>query len=221
MARLLIFDLDGTLFHTVGGIQIALNRVLSEYDREAFPIDFIKRIMGGGLRTLVQKLDAASEKRLQDLAEVEKRFHEVYEEIYIQESELMLGAYEFLKSWPEKLSIVSNKNEFYVRGLIENSSLKEFKWVTIIGGDSLPTKKPDPLPLIKSMEEAGVGRDEAIMIGDGVPDVLAAKAAGIKSVAVDFGYTPVSELLQLGANAKLSNYEMLPQALKSLSAKAS
>lgn len=221
MIRLLIFDLDGTLFHTVSGIQIALNRVLKEYDREAFPIDFIKRIMGGGLRTLVQKLDAASEKRLQDLAEIETRFHEVYKEIYIQESQLMPGVYEFLKNWPEKLAIVSNKNEAYVKGLIESSSLKEFEWVQVIGGDTLPSKKPDPLPLIQSIQSAGVEKHEAVMIGDGVPDVLAAKAAGIQSLVVDFGYTPVSELLQLGANAKLSSYEKLPQALESLKLKAS
>jgi phosphoglycolate phosphatase len=216
MINLLMLDLDGTLFDTAQGIANAFNRLLAERGEPAIDRDLIVKNIGQGLRDLLSKLDSKLAHRLGDLQKIETDFHRHYRQNVVTESPLYPGVLEFLKSWPHRLAIVSNKDEFYVRELVEKTELRQFEWATLIGGNSLPQKKPHPLPLHEAIRLAGSSTRAALMVGDGLPDILAARQAQVKSVAISFGYTPLSELIQNGADAVLHSYGDLPKVIHSL-----
>jgi len=216
MIRFLIFDLDGTLFDTAQGIANAFNRLMK--DRGIAPVDTRTVIdhIGSGLKDLIDKLDAATSHRLGNLDQLEKDFHHYYKQNILSDSSIYPGAVDFLKKWPHKIAIVSNKNEEYVRDLVKNTELGKFPWTHLIGGNTLPAKKPDPLPLRHVMGENKISPENSVMIGDGLPDILAANNARVKSVAIGFGYGRLPALMQNGAHASITHYNELAQTLKNL-----
>ena len=217
MIKLLIFDLDGTLFDTAQGITNAFNNLLVERGEAPIDRETIVSYIGTGLKDLLVRLGEEYVTRLGDMRKLEEDFKKHYNSNFLNESQLYPGVIDFLDSWEQKLAIVSNKQEYYVRELVAQTALKKYNWEKIFGGNSLPTKKPHPQPLLEVLAHSGVKAEETLMIGDGLPDVLAARAAGVKSVAVSFGYTPISELIQSGAHATISSYKELPKAIHSLS----
>ncbi len=217
MINLLMFDLDGTLFDTARGISNAFNCVLNERGEAPLPHELITTHIGTGLRDLLSQLDAKLQHRLGDINKLENDFYRFYDSNFLEESIVYPHIAGFLKEWPYEIAVVSNKKEFYVRELIVKKELQNFPWRRLIGGNTFAYKKPHPLPLQEAMKEAGVTARETLMIGDGEPDILAAGRASVKSVAVSFGYTPISELIQLGADAAISTYEELPKVIRSFS----
>lgn len=213
MVRLLIFDFDGTLFDTAPGINTAINGMLRRRGLEEISLEKTTTYIGGGLVELARRLWPDLHEDPNRLDEIIKEFRKDYSDVFLTESYLYEGVVEFLKAWPHQLAIASNKTEFFVRELVRQSTLNQFSWVKILGGDSLPKKKPHPLPLIECLKSAGLEPHEALMIGDGTPDVEAAKAAGIPCVAVGYGYTPLAKLMDLGANYSIADFAQLARVL--------
>lgn len=217
MINLLIFDLDGTLFDTAQGISNAFNNVLKERGESPISHELISAHIGTGLRDLLSQLDLKFQHRLGDINKLEQDFYRHYDNNFLTESVVYPHIADFLKNWPHEIAVVSNKKEHYVRELIVKKELQNFPWRRLIGGNTFTYKKPHPLPLLETMKEVGVSASETLMIGDGEPDILAAGRAMVKSVAVSFGYTPISQLIQLGADATISTYEELPKVIRELS----
>lgn len=207
--KLLLFDFDGTLYNTVAGIHEAINVVAREKGAQEFPYDLIQKLVGYGLNELLKQLDDISHHQIGLIPEFAERFREVYAEIAVDRSEIFPGAVDFLKSWDGKLGIVSNKGEKILRHMVEQSELSELQWEAIIGGDTYPKKKPDPYPLYQAVELAGVSTDESLLVGDGIPDALACKAANISFIGVRFGYAPESELIRNGCEFFIDSYKDL------------
>ena len=216
MVRLLIFDFDGTLFHTAPGIHLAVNMLLRERGLEEVDYETSVGFIGGGFTGLAKKLQIKYDHDLSSFEGVVADFKRHYEEVYLENSEIYPGVLEFLKSWPHQLSIVSNKSEYFVRRLVEQSELKDFAWSSIIGGDSFKERKPHPRPLQEAMKTAGAHTGNSLMIGDGSPDIEAAENAGLRGVAVDYGYTEVEKLLELGAKHRISCLTELPVYIEQL-----
>jgi phosphoglycolate phosphatase len=229
MIQLLAFDLDGTLFETSQGIANAFNALMREKGLPPVEKSVITSFIGTGLRDLLSKLEDYYEKHssqsvdvakiraeMGDLPRLEAEFRQHYNQNFLEESFLYPGVLDFLNSWQHKVAIVSNKTEYYVRELINQTELRKFDWVRIIGGNSLPQKKPHPLPLQEVIQQAGVTPGETLMIGDGLPDMWVARNAQVKPVAVSFGYTPLSELIQNGAHAYIHKYDELPKVITDL-----
>lgn len=212
-----MFDLDGTIFDTAKGIANAFNRLMAERDEEPIDENLITAHIGTGLRDLLTKIDAATAHRLGEIQKLEADFLRHYSQNFLEESVLYPGIIEFLRECPQEIAIVSNKSEYYIRELVAKTELRQFPWRRIIGGNTLPTKKPHPQPLLEVIREVGSKPENALMIGDGLPDMLAADRAGVKSVAVDFGYTPISQLIQSGAHATISHFRELPKVIRFLS----
>lgn len=217
MINLLMFDLDGTLFDTAPGIANAFNRLMAELGEESVDQELITSHIGFGLKELLMNLNGRLDHHLNDLQGLEDSFYRHYNQNFIAESLLFPGVIEFLKDWPYKIAIVSNKNEYFVRELVAKTDLRQFNWQCLIGGNSFPMKKPHPQPLFEAMQDAHARPENCLMIGDGLPDMLAAQQAGVKSVAVGFGYTPISELIHSGAHATISHYKELPKVIRALS----
>jgi phosphoglycolate phosphatase len=89
----------------------------------------------------------------------------------------------------------------------------ERRFEAVVGGDTLPVRKPDPAPLLEAIARAGGGR--AAFVGDSIIDAETARAAGVPFVAVSFGFSdrPVGEL---GADAVIDSYDEMVPALRRL-----
>jgi len=208
---LVLFDFDGTLVDTAPDLVRAAANYLKSKGIEPPSEGRIRSEIGMGLRRLIVDIYPSENKDEEFRQRVEREFIEVYEREFLVSPRLYDGVFEFLHEWDGRVGIVSNKRERFIKPILKKLGLDGFPWVRIIGGDTYEKMKPHPLPFLKAIAAAGLSPEETLMIGDGAPDIEGALAVGCKSVAVHFGYTPVDDLVKLGANYQLeSYYELLP-----------
>ena len=192
---LLIFDLDGTLIDSVPDLAAAVNHMLLTLHRQTFDENVIRFWVGNGAQTLVRRALCGSHVIDQDLdQEVFEQALEVFLTYYKSHLSINTVLYpqvrdtlQQLKAAGFRISIVTNKPFEFVQPILEGLGIAQY-FEFCLGGDSLATKKPDPLPLLHTCKVLGVNTKDAVMIGDSKNDILAAKAAGIKSIAVSYGY---------------------------------
>lgn len=193
--KLIIFDLDGTLIDSVPDLAAAINQMLIALKRKPFKEEIIRFWVGNGAQTLVKRALSGSE--IIDPALDETLFQEALEiflKSYAEHLCIHTCTYthvpETLKTLKEEgyiLAIVTNKPEAFVLPLLEGLKIdKLFEY--FIGGDSLPTKKPAPQPLLHVCKKFNATVKESLMIGDSKNDILAAKGAKMESIAVTYGY---------------------------------
>lgn len=191
---LLIFDLDGTLIDSAQDLQFSMNVMLSRYGRPSVDLPTLITHIGDGLLKLVN--DFFPEYQL-DSGENQKKVDEflnVYEENMTNHTQLYPDVYEFLESYQGPKALVTNKAIQPTLKIFKHFKLDQLNWVDLIGGDSLPEKKPSALPLLHIMKKAGYTQTNTWMIGDGRPDMKSAVAAGCTKVAVHYGYSKPEEL---------------------------
>jgi phosphoglycolate phosphatase len=220
MIDLLVFDLDGTLCNTGPGVHQTVNELLRRRNLSTLPKDKVLSLMGSGLKPLIEKIDPQFQNP-QLLRELIGEFKDIYREIYLQpgNSEPYSGVIDFLNDCPYRLAIVSNKSEEFVRGLVDNTPLRNFDWLHLVGGDTYRCKKPDPLPINQTLKICGAAPEQTVMIGDGRPDMEVAINTGLKSVAVEFGFTPKEILLDYQPTASFSHYGQLDSLLNDVAAR--
>lgn len=193
-SQLLIFDLDGTLVDSARDIAEAVNILMQNRGRPLLPEPLVISHIGEGLRKLIFGCFPESLENPQELEELERQFIEAYGQCMFNHTKVYDGIVQGLQDWNGQLAIVTNKNERQAHQLIARNELAQFNWRVIYGGDTFPHKKPHPLPLVETLRQVGVSTHQALMIGDGTPDVKAARAAGIRSLAVGYGYSQVEQL---------------------------
>lgn len=206
---LIMIDFDGTLVDTAPDLVRATNLFLADKGLPALPEKRIREEIGLGLRKLI--LDVYPDT---DLSEIEQQqlyddFTKVYETQFLNSPTLFDGAYEFLIDFQGDISIVSNKRERFLHPILEKVGLAGFPFRKIIGGDTLGRMKPHPLPFLTALAASSVAPHEALMVGDGAPDVEGAITIGSPCVVVEFGYTPHEELMALGATASVNSFAQL------------
>jgi phosphoglycolate phosphatase len=216
--KLLIFDLDGTLIDSAPDIITATNILLTRRGVATQPDSVIIGAIGEGLKQFVFNLFPEVSGNQIELAKLERDFFELYEQHLLIKTKVYPGAIEFLENWRGLLAIVTNKNYVFAEQVVAGLPLHRFPWVRVFGADSLARRKPDPLPLIEAMKAAGVTPEETIMIGDGLPDMRAARAAGVRSIAIGFGYTNPQLLMNEGAAVLLNSFSELASVLENLPA---
>jgi phosphoglycolate phosphatase len=190
------FDLDGTLIDSVPDLALAVNEMLETLDKETFSEDIIRYWVGNGAQTLVRR--ALLGKRETEGETIDETFFKEAHTIFLAAYAKHLckatkpypGVIETLTALKRRgyrLSIITNKPEQFVAPILENlgfGTLVEH----CLGGDSLPRKKPDPLPLQHMCETMGVGIEESVMVGDSKNDILAANTCGMQNIGVTYGY---------------------------------
>ena len=190
-----LFDLDGTLLDTAADIAEALNRALAEQGFPPIALSEVRRMIGRGSPMLIERAAASFGRVLDEAAKaamLERFFHHYG---YLEESgefkaQPYAGAAECLRALHEaglRIAVVTNKYERFATGLLKALSLRD--WVDcVVGGDSCPRRKPDPLPLLYACEQLGLSPARALMVGDSTNDVQAARGAGIPVICVPYGY---------------------------------
>lgn len=188
MAPVILFDLDGTLVDSAIDLLNALNVIVQETGKPTLSLDEIRPVVSKGARAMLAvafpELD--EEQRLQYL----QPFLDCYQQAVAQYStpfadiETVLIAIEASGS---RWGIVTNK-PFYLAKEVVHSMGWTHRSAVLIGGDTLPRKKPDPDQLFHACELLAVQASDCVYVGDDERDVLAAKHAGMKSVAAMWGY---------------------------------
>lgn len=188
-ARLVVFDLDGTLVDASGDLASALNAALSQVapGTAAIPLDAVRRMIGEGARVLVDRAleytGAAA-----PLDEVLPVFMDCYSQRMLESTRPYPGIPEVLAALrPRTLAVLTNKPGGFSRSIMDALGLAPL-FLRIYGGGDLPARKPDPVGVLRLAAEAGVALTETVMVGDSAIDVQTARAAGVRAVGVDWGF---------------------------------
>jgi phosphoglycolate phosphatase len=210
-----VFDLDGTLADTAGDLMGTLDFIMIQEGFAATPIEDARSLLGAGARALIIRALAAQDvsvppERLEDMFQ---RFLAHYETRIADDSRLYPGVVEALDALDARgdfFAVCTNKIERPAKLLLEKLGIAD-RFAFICGQDTFGVAKPDPAPLLRTIAAAGGDSARAIMIGDSKTDIATARAAGVPSIAVDFGYTdrPVSEY---GPDRIISHFSELPAA---------
>jgi len=193
LPKLVMFDLDGTLLDSVPDLAAAVDTMLIQIGRSPADIEDVREWVGNGALVLVQRaLAGRFDYSGVSEAEAEPAL-QLFLQAYAQESSRsqvysgVLDTLAALKDKGIKLAIITNKPEQFLPELLHSHGLANFfDWV--VGGDTLPEKKPDPAGLQWVMQQAGVTPEQSLFVGDSKNDIQAAKAAEVSCVALSYGY---------------------------------
>lgn len=188
--QLIIFDLDGTLFDTLPDLAPAVNAALAKFGLAPLSEERIRSYIGNGSRNLVMRSLGDSGVSLD---EAHKEFLEFYRNHCTGKTTLMPGVAEFLKR-DFRAAMFTNKPDAPTRLILAHFGLLG-RFEQILCGDTAPERKPSPAGIYKILETAGVEKSAALMVGDDVPDLLAARAAGIDSIMILGGFGRRENLL--------------------------
>jgi phosphoglycolate phosphatase len=183
-----VFDLDGTLVDSAADLVAATNHVLQSFALPDVDGATLRTYVGDGARMLVARaLGPAHAGRVDEGV---GRFLAYYRHHLLDTTRPYPGIGALLADLHARairLSVVTNKAEALSRPILEGLGL--MRWIdALVGGDSLPTRKPDPAGLSSVLARTGTRRDEALMVGDSPIDRDAARAAGVAFCGVAWGF---------------------------------
>jgi len=187
--RAVLFDLDGTLADTADDLAAAVNTMRVARGLEPMPVADLRGYASMGARGLVGKGFGigTDDPGFQALR---AEFLVNYEAAMLVHTRLFEGMAEVLDAIEDagmRWGVVSNKVERYVRPIIAALGLASRCGCTV-GGDSAHAPKPDPAPLLLGASLIGIAPADCLHVGDGHRDVIAGKAAGMRTVAAAYGY---------------------------------
>jgi phosphoglycolate phosphatase len=186
MIRLIIFDLDGTLVDSSVDLTNALNFAVEPYGFERLTVEKTISLVGEGITRLIEKLLGPEHIGLQP--DVMDRFMEFYSVHLIDFTRPYPGVVETLRNLTGyKKAVISNKRESLSRNLLQDLGLLRH-FDAVLGSDSTGERKPSPKSLLKVMEMLSCRAEETVIVGDSNYDIEAGKAAGVKTIAVSYGY---------------------------------
>lgn len=215
MSRLVVFDLDGTLVDSGRQIVAAMRAGYAAVGRTAPDEAMILSIVGISLPQAVERLspDIVAEERDRIVAAYRTAFHDdpVAPPLYPGAVQTLVA----LARMPElRLAVATGKGRRGLVKVLDQHALRPH-FHSLHGGDEHPSK-PDPAMLRAAMAAAGVAPGQTVMVGDSVFDIQMAEAAGVRSIAVGWGYYPPAILRDAGAAATLGSFDELPACLERL-----
>lgn len=215
------FDLDGTLLDTSRDLCAALNHALAIEGRAPVPTDEVADLIGGGAAQMLRKAlevrgGAVSEERFWQLQGELLAFYAdniAVHTAFYPGAEAMLDE---LDRRGVKIAVATNKKEAYAVRLFEEMGILG-RFATVIGGDSLGPGRAKPAPDMIHEYVARLGGGATVFVGDTTFDIGAARAAGVPSVAVSFGFNDLPAH-ELGADAVIGHFDELVPVLAGLRA---
>lgn len=193
MARLLVFDLDGTLVDSSRDIAASANAALRRVapGTAEIPLAAILSFVGEGASLLVERsLRHAGLSLSPD--EVLPVYIECYAERLLDTTRLYPGVAEALDALAgTTLAVLTNKPGDFSRRILEGLGVAH-RFACVLGAGDVPSRKPDPGGLLRLMAESGAAPGETWMVGDSATDVAVARAAGVRAAGVTWGFHPVA-----------------------------
>ena len=190
---MILIDVDGTLVDSVPDLAYCVDQMMMQMDLAPHGEDRVRNWVGNGVerlvrRALVGQLEGEPDDEL--FAEAYPIFLELYAENTSKRSVLYPGVTEgldYLQAEGFKLGCVTNKAAQFTIPLLKDLGVYD-RFGIVVSGDTLEKKKPDPAPLLHAADFFSVAPKNALMIGDSVSDVKAARAAGFQIVCMSYGY---------------------------------
>lgn len=213
-ADLIIFDLDGTLINSSEDIAWCANNTLKAMSRPEMPLDVIIGHIGWGVRPLMEKLMPGEPDSV--INEARGIFLNLYGGHLVVKTTIYPGVrqtLEFFESVGKKMAIVTNKPINLTEGILERLDLGRY-FKMVLGGDSLPNKKPHPEPVEKVIKDMAASPGRSVIVGDSPVDCEAGRAAGANTIGVSYGFRGRGELLESGCEIIVDNFSELKDIIK-------
>ncbi len=193
--RAIAYDLDGTLVDSVGDLAYAANLMRDELSLAPIPESEIKTYIGKGIANLVRRAVMRGRDPGEDISDAYVAnalaiCERHYAQVMCRTTRPYPRAVDGLKAALDKglrLAVITNKATRFTERMLEELDLAKYFELTL-SGDSLPTKKPDPAPLLHAAKFFSIAPSELLMIGDSENDIEAAHNAGCPSFFVPYGY---------------------------------
>ena len=219
---LILFDLDGTLVDSAPDLARSVDHTLRTLNLPSFDEATIRTWVGNGAARLIKRVltgsmdgepEAVLFNRAQHAFMQHYRGHVcVHSRLYPCVADTLIA----LSSAGHVLGCVTNKPAEFTRPLLQALSI-DHQFSIVLSGDDLPRKKPDPLPITHAAESLGTSLDAVIMVGDSRNDINAAKAAGVISVAVPYGYNHGEDIALSAPDYLIADLSALIDILQHLS----
>jgi phosphoglycolate phosphatase len=185
----LVFDLDGTLVDSAPDIAAAVNALFAELSLPAVELALIRRMIGDGAPVLLERA-LAHVGAAHTAADLMPRFSVHYGENAVRLTTVYPAVVEtltHLRSLGCRLGVCTNKPIGPTRAVLAALGLDSLI-ETVVGGDSLPQRKPAPEPLLAVIRALDGTPDNAVLVGDSAVDLACAEAAGVPAIIIPSGY---------------------------------
>lgn len=216
--KMILIDLDGTLVDSVPDLALCVDEMMAGIGRPPHGEAKVRDWVGNGVERLVKRALVGQLEGEPDPKEFERAyplFLQLYTSHNGERSRLYPGVREgldMLAAGNSRLGCVTNKAAQFTEPLLEALGIRDY-FGLVISGDTLPRKKPDPLPLLHAAEHFGIDPQDALMLGDSVSDVRAARAAGFGVVCVSYGYNHGEDIGKADPDAVIDSFTELENLL--------
>ena len=212
----ILFDLDGTLVDTAPDLVATLNHLMGLDGLSAVSLDDVRDSVGLGARAILTTGYGLHGRQLSDgmMDRAQQAFLDHYRANICVESRLFDGVKDTLDALSRQgitLGVCTNKTESLSVALLDYLGLSPY-FAAICGADTVPRRKPHPDHILTALERAGATSGRALMVGDARADIEAAKAAGVASIALSYGYS-TEPIEALGADLILDDFAAIPDHL--------
>jgi phosphoglycolate phosphatase len=216
--KAIVIDLDGTLLHTAPELAESANRMLRDMGRAPVSQDLLKSYIGNGIHWLVKRALTGDMYAEPDAALFDQALP-IYEKHYTELScnskpfQNVVQGLDAMKAAGFRLGCITNKVERYTTPILKNSGLAPY-FDIVVAGDTLPEKKPHPMPLLHSAKFFGVPIENLLLVGDSLSDAQAARAAGCPIICVPYGYNHGEPVETLNVDAVIPDLSALMPLIK-------
>jgi phosphoglycolate phosphatase len=208
--EMILIDVDGTLVDSVPDLAYCVDEMMGQLGRPVHGEVKVRDWVGNGVerlvrRALIGQLDGEPEEV--EFARAYPIFLELYAENTSKRSLLYPGVREgldYLKSQSYRLGCVTNKAAQFTLPLLQDLGIRDY-FEIVVAGDTLPKKKPDPMPLLHAAEQLSADPSASLMVGDSRSDVKAARAAGFQIVCMSYGYNHGEDIRHYNPDAVLDS----------------
>jgi 2-phosphoglycolate phosphatase len=190
----IFFDLDGTLADTAPDLVAATNKLLVARKLTPKPYEFLRPYASAGARGLLEGAFGISPDH-EDFVALRDEFFSNYEKALLVDSKLFDGIDHLLDQMDAAnlpWGIITNKSERFTNPLTDLMGLRQ-RAVSTVSGDTTPHSKPHPEPILHAARSTNIDPTKSIYVGDDIRDVIAGKAAGMRTVAAAYGYCGCKE----------------------------
>ena len=214
----LCVDVDGTLVDSVPDLALCVDETMRAVGLPARGESRVREWVGNGVERLVERALTDDLDGMPELALFERAmpvFLDCYQRNTCKRSRLYPGVREGLdrlRAAGFALGCVTNKAGRFTLPLLEALGVRN-DFGIVVAGDTLPKKKPDPLPLLHAAEHFGAAPADSLLVGDSISDVKAARAAGFRVVCVSYGYNHGQDIRLASPDAVIDSLAELPALL--------
>lgn len=214
----IVIDLDGTLLHTAPELAESANRMLRDMGRPAVAQELLMSYIGNGIHWLVKRALTGDMHAEPDAALFDKAlpiFEQHYTALLLESKPFpnVVAGLDAMKAAGYRLGCITNKVERYTTPLLKGIGLAHY-FDIVLAGDTLPEKKPHPLPLLHAAKFFGIAVEQLLLVGDSLSDAQAARAAGCPIICVPYGYNHGEPVETLNVDAVIPDLTAVLPLLK-------